>query len=118
MFHWSHRRDPPGWRRYRRVHGHILLRSFRFDAWVGWEPELAVLYNNSRQRHQQDTEGDEHPPALLLFKNRWRQGPANLGTAILLHSANYSAKPLWPRGTWVRCCLVCLEIAAKASATR
>jgi hypothetical protein len=34
----------------------------------------------------------------LLFKNRRRQGAANLRTAILLHSANYSAKPLWPAG--------------------
>jgi hypothetical protein len=36
---------------------------------------------------------------LLLFKYRWRQGPTNLRTAILLHSANYRAKPLWPRWT-------------------
>ena len=71
---------------------YTLICRFGLDAWTRREPELAVLDKNRLQRQQQNTEGDEHSPALLLFESRLWQGAANLRTAILLqHSTNFPA---------------------------
>src|SRR5271155_5862876 len=88
-----------------------LVRCFGFGIWTGREPELAILDNNRKQRQHQDQQGEEHPAALLLFESRMGRGITRLCAAILLqhrHRANSLAEP----GT---CCLVCLEIARKAS---
>src|SRR5271156_4419264 len=88
-----------------------LVRCFGFGIWTGREPELAILNNNRKQRQHQDQQGEEHPAALLLFESRMGRGITRLCAAILLqhrHRANSLAEP----GT---CCLVCLEIARKAS---